>query len=1333
MVLHNAAVTGSLTVNGVDVSSITGSSPTSASFASQIASLNAATASLNTYTSSNNTNISALNAQSASFLAYTASNDAKITSLNTFSSSILSYTSSNDAQITSIYSTTSSLNSYTSSANTKFAGLDAASGSAITRLSALEVASGSAINRLSSLETASGSAITRLNSIENRTGSYATTGSNIFDGGQYFSSSFNPTGFTTTASLYTDGGLRVTKDMYVSGTAYFNNITVFGTQSVAYISSSQLNIGTNIISVNTDTPSVRFGGLAVYDSGSTGLTGSMLWDSQNNHWVYSNPSGSSYSGGMFISGPRSSALGSEQGTTLNSLMKGQGGDHMTSSAVFDVSGSVGIGTSSPSYSLDVQGIYGQSTTSTQPFVIYGDSGDTNGLFRIQMDSISDSFGTGARTFLGDGGIDLFLGTANSTYTPNNTYIALNHSGEISMGAGAATKHLVINTSGNVGIGTSTPGYKLDVNGTGRFSGSLTGTIATFSSQVNSAFKYTWGTATDGTTGQIATDNTNNYFDYLGTLFIRNATSNGNRLILSSTGDLTIGSTAGTGAGTLYAGATTLTGALNGTSGTFSGNLSGASIFLANSVNGLVTITGNSGGNQFNQSQGLAIGWNYSAGGGEVAFSSNKGAGTVGGYKFYDWNGTTATQLLSISPSGSAIFASSVTAGGNLQVAGANTATPLGVKTNTNQNWRILDNSGAQFDCVNDALDTRVDFRVGAQLYIAASGNVGIGTTSPAAKLDIKASGDGDLIVGRFSAGAAKLIYGYQAGSDGYLELRTGDNAIVTKLSGYTGTPSYFLSNVGIGTTTPYQKLEVNGVIESPYLEFKPVVFYDFNSNTTSDWSAYNATLSVPSKSVVRYTSTGTDSSISRGFNFSGGQNQIIRIRYKVISGTPGSGEIFYTNSVHSYDGSYFKGFTLVNDGNWHTLVLDMSSLSAGGTDWIDYNVTAIRFDLTNNNSVVIDIDWISIGGNGYGTQYFENDVAFMNGNVGIGTTSPGAKLDINGDINIGALNIVGAVGGGPSLAVTFKPVNASSVNTGYEFQLNPAGGAYGNFTVKNVDSGLNQDLLRLSAQNLAGDSYINVPDTSQNISLRVNNSVKFYLQGSSGNVGIGTTLPSQLLTVYQDTNGDARLSLNNPNTGASARTFLYAITTGNRYVGMLAYGANATGTTLGLSNASLGTLEAGGDISNLLISSPSTIVFGANSSERMRITIGGTLKMASATISNNNAVFAAEELGGYKYFQGTLANGEKFGSQGGTYVLGFYFITWFDGSSSRGYAMYATTNPTANAGTVLISSGGTYTASATYNASSAVSLAFDGSSRGAVLSNNTGVSLTFYAYVFGGV
>jgi hypothetical protein len=163
---------------------------------------------------------------------------------------------------------------------------------------------------------------------------YATTGSNTFTGPQFASDTSNAISFTSTASLYSDGGLRVQGNSFVSGTAYFNNIVVYGTSSIQYITSSQVNVGTNIITVNTDTPAVRFGGLAVFDSGSTGLTGSMLWDSEKNHWVYSNPSGSTYSGGMLISGPRSSALGSEQGTTACMLLVGQGGDHLTSSMIY---------------------------------------------------------------------------------------------------------------------------------------------------------------------------------------------------------------------------------------------------------------------------------------------------------------------------------------------------------------------------------------------------------------------------------------------------------------------------------------------------------------------------------------------------------------------------------------------------------------------------------------------------------------------------------------------------------------------------------------------------------------------------------------------------------------------------------------------------------------------------------------------------------------------------------------------------------------------------------------------------------------------------------------
>jgi hypothetical protein len=435
MQIQNAAITGSFTYNGVDISSITGST----------------------------SNITSLNAITASILSTTAS-------LNTASGSAITRLSALEV---------------TSGSNiTRLSALETASGSAITRLGALEVTSGSNITRLSSIEsttgslnTASGSAITRLSSIESKTGSYATTGSNTFVDGQYLSSSFNPTGFSTTASLYTDGGLRVTRDAYISGTLYLNNVTVFGTQSVAYISSSQLNIGTNLITVNTDTPSIRFGGLAVYDSGSTGLTGSILWDSQNNHWVYSNPSGSTYSGGMFISGPRTSTLGSETGTTSCMLMAGQGGDHITSSMIY--------------HSSTVTCFYSNATIDSSGI------GYFNGCLTVGSLTGSGYRLEGINPSCTTGYVDLFYGlhTGNNTITikqfgaSHPSAAAVNQIGVLNaeqhlylvtddlatINAGTSTRGIFIKSGGRVGIGMQSPSEKLEICGALKINGQLCST------------------------------------------------------------------------------------------------------------------------------------------------------------------------------------------------------------------------------------------------------------------------------------------------------------------------------------------------------------------------------------------------------------------------------------------------------------------------------------------------------------------------------------------------------------------------------------------------------------------------------------------------------------------------------------------------------------------------------------------------------------------------------------------------------------------------------------------------------------------------------------------
>ena len=160
-------------------------------------------------------------------------------------------------------------------------------------------------------------------------------------------------------NLIVTGSIIATGGVTASNALINGNLTVVGTASFNYTTASIVNIGAATITLNTDNPGVRFGGINVIDSGSFGTssTGSLFWDSQKNRWIYSNPSGSTYDGGLLISGPRNTTgLGNEEGTTLNALMKGQGGDHITSSGMFeDSSGNVGVGTASPSAKFEVVG------------------------------------------------------------------------------------------------------------------------------------------------------------------------------------------------------------------------------------------------------------------------------------------------------------------------------------------------------------------------------------------------------------------------------------------------------------------------------------------------------------------------------------------------------------------------------------------------------------------------------------------------------------------------------------------------------------------------------------------------------------------------------------------------------------------------------------------------------------------------------------------------------------------------------------------------------------------------------------------------------------------
>jgi hypothetical protein len=95
---------------------------------------------------------------------------------------------------------------------------------------------------------------------------------------------------SATGALLVDGGIGVAENVNIGG-----NLTVTGNYTVngttTFISSSQLDIGDNIISVNSVGP-LRYGGMHVHDV-NAGQTGSLVWDSSNDYWV-AGLSGSEY-------------------------------------------------------------------------------------------------------------------------------------------------------------------------------------------------------------------------------------------------------------------------------------------------------------------------------------------------------------------------------------------------------------------------------------------------------------------------------------------------------------------------------------------------------------------------------------------------------------------------------------------------------------------------------------------------------------------------------------------------------------------------------------------------------------------------------------------------------------------------------------------------------------------------------------------------------------------------------------------------------------------------------------------------------------------------------
>jgi hypothetical protein len=279
--------------------------------------------------------------------------------------------------------------------------------------------------------------------------------------------------------------------------------------------------------------------------------------------------------------------------------------------------------------------------------------------------------------------------------------------------------------------------------------------------------------------------------------------------------------------------------------------------------------------------------------------------------------------------------------------------------------------------------------------------------------------------------------------------------------------------------------------------------------------------------------------------------------------------------------------------NWKKLIVSGSDASLNSLN-VTTNVTAQSFTGSFSGSIThavsasyavtasyalnaADSVWTGSGANIY----------YNLGNVGIGTTSPSYKLDVNG---------IGNFSNGFS---------DPSSETGYRLKFYDNGGIYNDAGIGLDGSGGGFEIMWFNA--LEGFYWgVGTGGTK----MKLNN---------SGNLGIGTTSPSQILETYKSTNGDVAIQVTNPNAGASATAQFFA-SNGTTQTQFFHTGTSYNGTGILASSAGLGGIynNTAQGIALLASSAAGPIRFGTTTSntERMRIASDGNVGIGTTSPSS---------------------------------------------------------------------------------------------------------------------
>jgi hypothetical protein len=286
----------------------------------------------------------------------------------------------------------------------------------------------------------------------------------VVSGSSQLTSSFARLGAvnTFTSNQTISGSLTVTQDF-----------VVLGSSSIQHISSSTLNIGTNLITVAVNQPSVRFGGIAVIDSGSAGQSGSFLYDALQDEFIFVHRgNGTNVTSSHFVLGPETyDDLGNETYLTNNRVPKGSGKEHLNDSNITDTGTLITLGSNSvvngTFYATGTTLISGSSQVSYPNLsnipagIVSGSSQVISILTELNTFSASakisitniETFTSSANTRLGL--LETSTGSLNTFTSSINTTIKdkLNTDGVVS----GSSQINVASTTGDIVLGTRTSG------------------------------------------------------------------------------------------------------------------------------------------------------------------------------------------------------------------------------------------------------------------------------------------------------------------------------------------------------------------------------------------------------------------------------------------------------------------------------------------------------------------------------------------------------------------------------------------------------------------------------------------------------------------------------------------------------------------------------------------------------------------------------------------------------------------------------------------------------------------------------------------------------------